>query len=355
MLRSFFWRLYRDAEVRDHSLAYLFLELTRQCNLSCLHCGSDCRHTKDPELTPESWTAFLEELNRVYGNEVFLNLTGGEVLIADAWKPVTETIGRLGFPWGFVTNGQTLTRETLLQARDNGLKSVTLSIDGMSDSHDHLRGKKGAYQNTLRALDAIASTEGVWGDIVTCVHRANFKDLDAVAELLLEKNIRSWRLFRIFPRGRSVQSPELFLTPGESVELVEWIRANRPRLKQRGLLLEHSCEGYYPYALDRKIRSHPYFCRAGVNIAAVLADGCITGCSNNAPAFTQGNILKDSFADVWENRFQIFRNREWAKKGKCAHCPDWKSCLGNSIHLWESPEEDGPAFCHAGMMKGLGN
>ena len=49
----------------------------------------------------------------------------------------------------------------------------------------------------------------------------------------------------------------------------------------------------------------------------------------------QGNIYKDSFWDVWENRFEPYRNRQWAKKGQCAKCKAWRYCEGNGLHLYD--------------------
>lgn len=37
--------------------------------------------------------------------------------------------------------------------------------------------------------------------------------------------------------------------------------------------------------------------------------------------------------DVWNNRFQSFRNREWAKQGICADCDLFRYCDGNGMHL----------------------
>ena len=49
--------------------------------------------------------------------------------------------------------------------------------------------------------------------------------------------------------------------------------------------------------------------------------------------YTQGNIYKDSFVDVWNNRFQKFRDREWMKTGVCTDCKVWDLCEGNGMHL----------------------
>lgn len=51
-------------------------------------------------------------------------------------------------------------------------------------------------------------------------------------------------------------------------------------------------------------------------------------------AFSQGNIHHDSLWEVWENRFQVFRDRRWTRTGSCATCREWKNCRGGDMHNW---------------------
>ena len=37
--------------------------------------------------------------------------------------------------------------------------------------------------------------------------------------------------------------------------------------------------------------------------------------------------------EVWNNRFEKFRNREWARQGECADCNLFRYCEGNGMHL----------------------
>ncbi|MCR5407659.1 MAG: SPASM domain-containing protein, partial [Bacteroidales bacterium] len=76
-----------------------------------------------------------------------------------------------------------------------------------------------------------------------------------------------------------------------------------------------------------------FFCHAGVNIASILIDGRICACPNiDRDRFSQGNIYKDNFYEVWDKRFHPFRDRIWAKTGICEDCKEWKNCLGNGMH-----------------------
>ena len=40
--------------------------------------------------------------------------------------------------------------------------------------------------------------------------------------------------------------------------------------------------------------------------------------------------------DVWDHRFQPYRDRNWMRKDSCADCKYWKWCEGNGMHLRDS-------------------
>lgn len=327
--------LYKKRECRDQQLLYLFLEITRKCNLCCKHCGSDCSaKITSRELTTSSWLKILEDIAYSFSPSPTIVLTGGEpILHADIGK-ITGKIKSLGMTWGLVSNGYCLDKESFESLRENGLHSITLSLDGVQDTHNWLRGKKGSFEKTVNAIRIISKSDIPYKDVVTCVNPKNLEDLDSIAQLLIETNMPSWRLFKIFPAGRAKGNRDLILSAHQSRKMFDWLTERRAPLMKRGLDVNLSCEGWLPFAEDIKMRRQPFFCRAGVNIASILCDGTITGCSNNSDIFFEGNILKDNFAYTWENKFQKFRDRNWVLNAVCGSCSHLKDCQGGSIHLW---------------------
>jgi radical SAM protein with 4Fe4S-binding SPASM domain len=87
------------------------------------------------------------------------------------------------------------------------------------------------------------------------------------------------------------------------------------------------------------VRDSYFFCRAGINIASVLIDGSISACPNINRNFVQGNIYVDNFPEVWDNRFEMMRNRSWTKTGTCLTCKDYKNCTGGAMHLWNEKKD----------------
>ncbi len=132
--------------------------------------------------------------------------------------------------------------------------------------------------------------------------------------------------------------------------LLDWIAHQRRTTSRQKIVINLSCEGYLPKHIDEKVRDEPYFCRAGINIGSVLCDGSISACPNISRSFVQGNILTDDFRKVWEEKFEVFRKREWMKTAQCTLCPEWKRCLGNSMHLWDE-EKKKTIFCYYTLTK----
>lgn len=339
------YHAYRRMEIRDHRLLYLFFELTRRCNLSCIHCGSDCSSKNGEDLMDESkWIAVIDHISKRFTSPPSIVLTGGEPLLLEWLEDLGAYIHKKKMRWGLVTNGLLLDKARLRSIELSGVESVTISLDGKETTHDVMRGKTGAWLDAMRAICLLGASSIPVRDVVTCVSPSVFKDLDELASVLSSKGITSWRLFRIFPKGRALNNPELFLDKPTYLELLGWIRKNRPIFAQAGIELSLSCDGWLPFEIDRRVRSMPFFCRSGIQIASILNDGRITGCPNNDTEFTQGNFFEVDFESVWKKEFAVFRRRQWLKQTTCVTCTSFAGCKGGSMHSWISGSQS-PTQC----------
>lgn len=329
--------LLRRVETSVHPLRYLFLEVTQRCNLACLHCGSDCGRARSPgELSTQEWLALLDGLaERVDRKKLLLVLTGGEPLCHPDLDLLLERLSLRGLAFGVVTNGHDLTRDRARQLAARGARSLTISLDGLEEAHDWLRGRTGAFARALRAIEAAVEVGFPFLDVVTCVSPRNLGELGQVRALLERLGVRAWRLFSIFPKGRARGNRALLLSPAELRALLDFIAVERRRVHPGALDLQYGCEGFLPAELDRAVRREPYFCRAGISIGSVLADGSISACPNISRSLVQGNVRQDDLLDVWEHRFQRFRDRAWMQTGRCERCEHFPRCAGNSMHLWD--------------------
>jgi len=336
------YRLHKKNQTKLHELSYLFWECTLRCNLNCLHCGSDCtQEALTPDMPAEDFLRVLDSIvPHVNPNKTMVVITGGEPLMRKDLAEVGLEIYKRGFPWGMVTNGFALTAPRLTSLLQAGLRSITVSLDGFTaESHDWMRGKQGSWEKAVDAIARIAATPDLVFDVVTCANKRNLSDLEALKELLISKGVKQWRLFSIFPKGRAAENPELSLSNAEFVCLMDFIKETRA---EGVIKAAFGCEGFLG-SYEFEVRDTPFFCRAGINVGSVLADGSISACPSLRADYIQGNIYQDDFMTVWNERFGNMRDRSWLKTGKCASCKSWKYCEGNGLHLRE--EKTGALLC----------
>jgi radical SAM protein with 4Fe4S-binding SPASM domain len=347
------FQTHKKLETEAHELFYLFFEITRTCNLRCKHCGSDCTsESPSRQLTTTSWIKIIHYLAETFSPSPIIVLTGGEPLMHPDFAKIISAIHQCGLRYGMVSNGYALDETWIERLLSSKMESITISLDGLAKNHNWLRNSKDSFDRVIHALTLLTANKFPLMDVVTCVNPRNLGELDAIAEQLLFLNVKAWRLFRIFPAGRACNNKEILLSFEQTTAMVEWLKTHKKPLSKRGLTVNLSCEGWLPFNEDRQVRDQPFFCRAGVNIASILCDGTITGCSNNPPQFYEGNILRDNFAALWEKGFTKFRNRDWLKKSSCFVCKQVKECQGGSIHLWRN-SENRPDFCYVNNVNPL--
>ena len=331
-----------DLTIVEHPLRHLFWECTLRCNLHCRHCGSDCKKQSGyKDMPKEDFLKVLDEVAaRTDPHKVFVILTGGEPLVREDLEECGRAIYEKGFPWGMVTNGLYLTPRRLEGLLRAGMHSATVSLDGFADDHNWMRGHSKSFDRAVAAIRMMASVPDLVSDVVTCVNRRNYPHLEEFKQFLINIGLKRWRLFTVFPVGRAARDTELQLSPDEFRGLMEFIKDTR---RKKEIRVSYGCEGFLGN-YEGEVRDQLFTCQAGIVVGSVLIDGSISACPSIRADYHQGNIYRDNFMDVWENRFQPYRDREWMRTGECASCKFFRYCRGNGMHLRDG---DGKLlFCH---------
>lgn len=350
-------RLRRKSYQKSHPLQQLFWESTLRCNVRCRHCGSDCASDdQTPDMPLADFLRVIDEevTPHVNPHETMIIISGGEPLMRTDLEEIGRALYEREYPWGFVTNGLALTEKCFRALRAVGLSSMSVSLDGLEDNHVWLRRHPLAYEGAIRAIH-LAVEDGMTFDVVTCVHRRNIGQLDAMRDKLVEMGVRQWRTVSIDPMGRAAEDDELVLNGAELRQLLDWIC----RQNESGGPIEvsYGCAGFLGN-YEARVRNHLYQCAAGVTVASILSDGSISACTSVRGRYYQGNIYRDHFWEVWEHGFAPYRRREWMKKERiegyegtpCADCKMWRYCEGNGMHL---RREDGTLMrCHYRDIQG---
>lgn len=319
---------------KAHALRQLFWECTQRCNLSCRHCGSDCKSSSSiPDMPADDFLKVAESLlPHVNPHHVNIVITGGEPLMRDDIEYVGRRLYDMEFPWGIVTNGMKLDENRLESLRKAGIHNITISLDGTENAHNWMRNHPSSFDNAYTAIKMTAGAADLNFDVVTCVNRHSLPLLGELKKLLIDAGVKRWRLFTIFPAGRAAAYPQFQLSASETSSLMKFISDTR----KEGLIhASFCCEGFLA-GYEGEVRDHFFECIAGINVGSVLIDGSIGACPSIRADYSQGNIYEDDFWDVWQNRFQPYRDRQWMKCGACDNCSYWRYCEGNGMHLRDS-------------------
>jgi len=335
-----------------HELRYLFIECTRRCNLRCRHCGSDCGRDDDlPGLPAELLEGALERVSQAWdAARIMVVFTGGEPLVRPDLKRLLTTARRLGFRVGLVTNGVALDGRWAATLGALGVEAVTVSLDGPQDCHDWLRARPGAFGRAVAALGHLRAAGLPVVEAITCATPRSLGRLEETLSIVRQAGATHWRVFNIFPAGRARNDPELLLEEDALATLVATVARLRSLGAANGVVVNLSEEGYLGWEWEPRVRDSPYFCRAGINIAGVMADGALAACPNLPRWMHQGNLLRDDLVTAWRTRYALFRDRRWTRRGRCAQCAEWPVCQGSSLHLWDA-EAGGPCWCHHALLQ----
>lgn len=130
------------------------LLLTNYCNAHCVHCEIWKNRRLDAELGFEDWKRLLTDLRSWLG-PVHLFMTGGEALLRPFAPDVCAEAARMGFFVEFLTNGYWKDQsrvERLARARPS---RVTISLDGVGETHSLVRGKRDFWETTRMSLETL--------------------------------------------------------------------------------------------------------------------------------------------------------------------------------------------------------
>ena len=340
-------RYLEKQQIKEHPLRQLFWECTLRCNLNCRHCGSDCKKTAGiMDMPLHDFLRVLDSIARKTDpHRVMIVVTGGEPLMRKDLEECGRAIYQRGFPWGMVTNGLFLTRERLDALMAAGLHSATVSLDGFATDHNWMRGNPHSFERAVEAIRMMVETPQLVSDVVTCVNKHSLLRLPEMKEFLIGLGVKRWRIFTIVPMGRASTDQDLQLSNAEFRQVMDFIRATR---KEGRIRLDYGCEGFLGN-YEGEVRNHFFACQAGVTVGSVLIDGSISACTSIRSDFHQGNIYQDDFMEVWESRYQPYRDRKWMRKGDCADCKYFRYCRGNGMHLRDANGE--LYFCHLKRLK----
>lgn len=333
---------------------YCVWEVTLACDLACRHCGSRAGKARPEELDTEQALRLADQLIELGVKEV--TLIGGEAYLREDWLRIVERLAKAGLMVSMTTGGRGITRALAESARSAGLRAASVSLDGLRETHDRLRGVRGSFDSALEAMGHLRAA-GLQLYNNTQINRLSLPDLPALLETIIEHGSTAWQIMLTVPMGRAVDEPEVLLQPYELLEVFDGIPKLKARADEAGVAVwRGNTLGYFgPHEslLQGWTQTgHGASCGAGRSTIGIEADGTIKGCpSLGTRKWGAGNIQDASLVDIWTRSEPIRYTRTrtvddlW---GYCAECYYKETCKAGCT--WMSDMTLGRPgnnpFCH---------
>jgi AdoMet-dependent heme synthase len=196
-------------------------EVTRACQLKCVHCRADAQFVKDPnELTHEEGIKLIDEIYEM--NNPMLVFTGGDCMMREDLFELADYAVKKGMRVSMTPSATAnVTIEKMKRAKEVGLSRWGFSLDGPTpEIHDHFRGTPGSFDLTLEKIRYLNDLNMPL-QINTVISRYNYDSLEQMAELVKDLKAVMWYIFLLVPTGRGQM--DACITPAEHEKVFRWL------------------------------------------------------------------------------------------------------------------------------------
>ncbi len=285
-----------------------------------------------------------------------VNFTGGEPLIRSDWYPIADRLHKLGITTKVLTNGLHLDPDMLDKLHEVGVAGIGVSIDGLEQTHDYIRGYEGLYEKVLRGIRRTLDA-GFDVTVITTANGLNIEELPQMLQELHETGVKRWQVQPVFMLGRGKTTPELRLTKDSYLRLGEFVRDWRPKAAGLGLdILPGDSFGYYTAYDDRQ---PPWRgCPAGLFSCGITSDGKVKGCLSLPDPFIEGDLRTRDLWDIWFDPGSFTYTRQFNCDdlgANCRTCTHAEQCRGGctAMSYGVTKQVHNDPFCFYGIENGF--
>lgn len=329
-----------------HKRPVVVWNMTRRCNLKCIHCYSSSRNIRyKNELTMDEGKNLISDL-AAFRSPVIL-FSGGEPLMREDLPELAGFAVDQGMRAVISTNGTLLTKKTVNILKKTGISYIGVSLDGMEKTHDRFRGVEGAFEMTIKGIRTCLE-EGIKVGVRLTMNRKNFSDIPAIFNLIEKENIPRACFYHLVYSGRGSKLIDEDLSHEESRRVIDIIMDRTRDLFDRGkpkeiLTVDNHADG--PYVYMRMLKEDPAKAKEVMSLLLVNegnSSGNGIGCVSwdgevHADQFWRGisfgNVRKRPFSKIWvdtSNDLMVrLKDKRRYMKGKCSTCRWLDVCGGN--------------------------
>jgi heme b synthase len=320
-------------------------EITRRCNLNCVHCRAASERGPYPgELGTDTCVKILGQIREVGAPIVIL--TGGEPLLREDIFYLAQQGSRKGLRMVMATNGTLLTPEGVHQIKASGIARVSISIDGAGKvQHDQFRNMPGAYDGAMDGIRLLKDAN-VEFQINTTVTQHNVAEIGQILKMAVRLGAAAHHLFLLVPTGRAREMADQEIDAAKYEELLHWFYRMRTEVP---LHLKATCAPHYyrilrqeakargekvdfqTYGLDAVTRG----CLGGISFCFISYEGIVQPCGYLE--LNCGELKASTFKEVWEGSEIFNQLRDFSGyQGKCGRCKYLNYCGGCRARAYEA-------------------
>ncbi|MFA5190986.1 MAG: radical SAM protein [Verrucomicrobiia bacterium] len=323
--------------------------ITRTCNLRCVHCYSDSYAQKYPgELTHEQARKVIDDVAG-FGVPALL-FSGGEPLTRPDLLDLMRYARSKELRLTLSTNGTLIDELTARTLHDIGLSYVGISLDGIGETNDTFRGVKGAFDAAVRGMRHCRAVGQKVGLRLTLTKR-NCIDLHKIFDFIEAEDIQRACFYHLVYSGRGSTADELL--PADVRRAVDIILERTEDFHRRGLgkeilTVDHHADNAYTYLKlrernpdrARQVLQWMKWNGGGANSSGIGISNIDTQGNVHPDQFWQtatlGNVKERPFSQIWsDNSIPLLaqlRNRLPLLKGRCGACR-FKDICGGSFRV----------------------
>lgn len=305
-------------------------DVTYACNLNCSHCLNNSGSALKDELDTKQAILLIDELAKA--KVFYLSLSGGEPFLRPDIITILKYLSKTNMRVDIATNGILIKDDIIESMRNLPIFQVQVSIDGIGKTHDHLRGKHGAFKKSIENICRLRREE-IAVSMSTTVTNENLNQLNEIINLAYNIGCKGFKAIPFIPAGRGQENFEQFKLDLEGHLLMNKILSNSS--EEFAGKMSIKTETTYAFLLDESNILSCNFghmgCSAGFNTLNIGADGNVYPCPF-LHDFPIGNILNHSLQYLWSEASVLKTLRSLRKQDfhepcrSCSYSP--KSCRG---------------------------
>ena len=274
----------------------LYIELTSQCNLRCLHCYNESGEAKH-KIDEESFLNIISGIKEP--EKVNITLSGGEPLLHPHIWEFIEILQQKGFNQILIITNATLVTKEVAEKLKKSNVSMQVSLNGScAEIHEQLCGT-GNFERTLNGLKALKAA-GI-NRILVRYMLAKFNSDDLVDFLALMKSIeiKHVEIAMLTVLGRSVHNLEkLYLSEVESEKIISGYKEDS-RVNE---YIQSGIEVSFPEGVTIGCPYLNGMAEENPITPRISADGLVHFCQLfSDEKYAVGSVRKDKLVDIFKS------------------------------------------------------